>query len=190
MSNRADSLAQQDALSNAFLAIFGVLLLLIVQVGLEDVQARVEQRIYGAVPDFDPSWAGGPRTQVVWPQSDVMLVLAEASPSFKWSPGFPKGSPHAGQSVPVAELSGFWGGTPSTLLLLERRSLAAGEAWVQIRHDGSPGEAPIKVMIALDAAVVGQTEPSFELQPGSAMKVWLCKGGVALAVSDGEGRCP
>jgi hypothetical protein len=90
----------------------------------------------------------------------------------------------------VTELSGSWGGKPSTLLLLERRSLAAGEAWVEIRHDGSPGELPIKLMIALDAAVIGQTEPSFELQPGSAIKVWLCKAGVALAVSDAEGRCP
>ena len=78
MANPSD-LAQQDALTNALLAIFSVLLLLLVQTGLSDVVARLEAQTLGALPDDLNEPTGGAAAIAIIPRADVAVMLAPPS---------------------------------------------------------------------------------------------------------------
>lgn len=172
MANPSD-LAQQDALTNALLAIFSVLLLLLVQTGLSDVVARLEAQALGALPDDLNEPTGGAAAIAIIPRADMAVIVAP--PGVIVTRVSPAGK--------LDQQAGHTSQGAATLWQFQRESASLPQTvWIH-----NPGRVPQDVPILLDGAWINQ-RPA-RLAPDESIYLLLCPNGTGFAFRRSGGRC-
>jgi hypothetical protein len=168
-----NDLAQQDALTNAFLAIFAVMLLLLVQTGLDDVVARLEAQALGAMPDDVNEPTGGPRALTVVPRADVAVILAPPQVDVRVT----------GAAGKLVKAEGDLSAGAATMWQFQRDSADLPQS-VRVQNTGP---ATAEVTILLDGAwVAGQPA---RLAAQESVYLLLCPKGTGYAFRRPGGRC-
>ncbi len=198
MAQQGKSVAQQDALSNAFLALFGILVLVLIQIGFEHVDARARQRAYARPPAAIDALDGG-WTPAAWAPRPAVITIATPSPHVRVVPGRPAASPVTGAPATLA-VEAFDGWSSAGAVHLYRifpgpaaagapgRS-AAGDSDRTLRVENPlPGTAAA-VEVWLDDGRMGKPGESLEIEAGRPLTLRLCADGTALAFLGHEGAC-
>jgi hypothetical protein len=190
MDPQSNSVSQQDALSNALLAIFMILILIMIQLGIRDVDTQVFEKSYGKeIPAEEPRRGPAPKSILVRARTVTLLTYGN---NIHWNDNGAQAIrgdwTDTNKAPSFQQFSGDHRGAVARLAWLEINPAYSTFDWyLKIVNDGDQSE---DVFVWLDDALAGSDGSPTPLAPSAVLFVHGCRQDIVMIFVQQDGSCP